>query len=285
MSKQIFDRQRVRSAFDKAADTYDAAAVLQKEVCARLLERLEVVKHSPAWILDAGSGTGEAVKPLHKKYKKAELVALDISESMLDKTAQQGAFFRRVHCVCGDLESLPFADQSFDLVFSNLALQWCNDVALALAECMRVLRPGGLLVFTTFGPDTLKELRASWKKIDAAVHVNDFIDMHDIGDGLVQSGFASPVMEAEMIKVTYEDVDSLMRDLKAIGANVTAQGHRRGLLTRNLLARLRTAYEDFREHGRLPASYEIIYGHAWRPEAETVSADPKTKSVQVNFAR
>lgn len=281
MNSQIFDRQRVRRAFDKAADTYDAAALLQKEVCKRLLERLDVVKHSPAWILDAGSGTGEAIEPLHKKYKKAELVALDISESMLDKTAKQGSFFRRPHCVCGDVEFLPFADQSFDLIFSNLALQWCNDLALALAECMRVLKPGGLLVFTTFGPDTLKELRASWKQIDAALHVNPFIDMHDIGDGLVRSGFASPVMEAEIITVTYADVDTLMYDLKAIGANVTAQGHRQGLLTRNLLSKLRSAYEAFRDEGRLPASYEIIYGHAWRQE--TGRAPKTVTEVQVDF--
>jgi malonyl-CoA O-methyltransferase len=276
--EQFLDRSRIRKAFDKAADSYDEAAVLQKEVCRRLIEKLDVVTLTPKWILDAGSGTGEAVKPLQKRFKKAEVVLLDISERMLEKAVKQGALFRKPHAVCGDIESLPFADQSFELVFSNLAMQWCNDVGVVLAEFKRVLKPGGLLVFTTFGPDTLKELRASWKKVDDAVHVNAFLDMHDIGDGLLQSSYAEPVMEAELITVNYKEVGSLMQDLRDIGANVTANGHRQGLLTRNMLARLEDAYETFRKEGVLPATYEIVYGHAWMPEAEA-------GTVQVSFKR
>ena len=260
---QIFDQQRVRQAFDKAVDSYDEAAVLQKEVCARLLEKLDVVNLSPEWILDAGTGTGEAVKPLQKKYKKAEVVLFDLSESMLQKAVKQGALFRKPHQVCGNIESLPFADQSFDLLFSNLAMQWCNDLGAALTEFKRVLKPGALLQFATFGPDTLKELRASWKKVDEAVHVNSFIDMHDIGDALLQAGFAEPVMESEIITVNYKEVDTLMQDLRDIGANVTANGHRQGLLTHNMLTQLRAAYEMYRHASVLPATYEIVYGHAW----------------------
>ena len=204
---QIFDQQRVRKAFDDASESYDQAAVLQKEVCKRLLEKLDVTNLSPEWILDAGTGTGEAVKPLQKKYKKSEVVLLDLSESMLQKAVKQGAFFRKPHQVCGNIESLPFANQSFDLLFSNLAMQWCNDLGVALTEFKRVLKPGALLQFATFGPDTLKELRASWQKVDAAVHVNSCIDMHDIGDGLLQAGFAEPVMESEIITVNYKEVD------------------------------------------------------------------------------
>jgi len=232
--EQFLDKQRIRKAFDKAAGSYDKAAVLQKEVCNRLLEKLEVVKLSPHYILDAGSGTGEAVKPLQKRFKKADVVLLDVSERMLEKAAKQGGLFRKPLAVCGDIESLPFADNSFELVFSNLAMQWCNDVSAVLTEFKRVLKPGGLLVFTTFGPDTLKELRASWQKVDEAVHVNAFLDMHDIGDALLQNGYAEPVMEAEFITVNYREVGSLMQDLRDIGANVTANGHRQGLLTRNM---------------------------------------------------
>lgn len=263
---QVFNQQRVRQAFDKAADSYDAAAVLQKEVCKRLLEKLDVVRLSPEWILDAGTGTGEAVKPLQKKYKKAEIVLFDLSESMLKKAVKQGALFRKPHQVCGTIESLPFSDQSFDLLFSNLAMQWCNDLGATLTEFKRVLKPGSLLEFATFGPDTLKELRASWQKVDAAVHVNSFIDMHDIGDALLQAGFAEPVMESEVITVNYQEVDTLMQDLRDIGANVTADGHRQGLLTRNMLQQLREAYEVYRHNDVLPASYEIVYGHAWVAE-------------------
>ena len=277
---QIFDQQRVRQAFDKAVDSYDEAAVLQKEVCKRLLEKLDVVCLSPEWILDAGTGTGEAVKPLQKKYKKAEVVLFDLSEAMLQKAVRQGALFRKPHQVCGNIESLPFADQSFDLLFSNLAMQWCNDLGATLMEFKRVLKPGALLQFATFGPDTLKELRSSWQKVDSAVHVNSFIDMHDIGDALLQSGFAEPVMESEIITVNYKEVDTLMQDLRDIGANVTANGHRQGLLTRNMLKKLHEAYEVHRQDGVLPASYEIIYGHAWVGELDNQSV---CRDIEVTF--
>lgn len=277
---QILDRQRIRKAFDRAVESYDEAAVLQKEVCARLLEKLDVARLDPKWILDAGTGTGEAVRALQKRYRKAEVVLLDLSENMLDKAGRQGGLFRKPHKVCADIESLPFADQSFELVFSSLALQWCNDIGAAMAEFRRVLKPGGLLVFTTFGPDTLKELRTSWQQVDSAVHVNSFIDMHDIGDGLLHGGFAEPVMESETITVQYKDVDSLMQDLRAIGANVTASGHRQGLLTRNMLSRLREVYEIYRRDDVLPATYEIIYGHAWMPEQ---SGRGSSSEVEVKF--
>ena len=277
---QIFDQQRVRQAFDKAVDSYDEAAVLQKEVCKRLLEKLDVVRLSPEWILDAGTGTGEAVKPLQKKYKKAEVVLFDLSEAMLQKAVKQGALFRKPHRVCGNIESLPFADQSFDLLFSNLAMQWCNDLGAAIIEFKRVLKPGALLQFATFGPDTLKELRASWQKVDAAVHVNSFIDMHDIGDALLQAGFAEPVMESEIITVNYQEVDTLMQDLRDIGANVTANGHRQGLLTRNMLKQLREAYEAYRQGDVLPATYEVVYGHAWVSESGGATGH---KDIEVAF--
>ena len=261
---QIIEPYRVRRAFDRAADSYDAAAVLQREVCQRLLERLDCVKLTPVRILDAGTGTGEAIRPLQNRYRKAEIVTLDISEQMLQHAARRARWFRSTQQVCGDIEHLPFANNSFDLVFSNLSLQWCNHLELALQQFLRVLKPGGLLMFTSFGPDTLKELRNSWQQVDAAVHVNQFIDMHDIGDALLQNRFADPVMEAEIIRLQYAEVDGLLSDLRDIGANVPARGHRNGLLTASALQRLRDAYETYRTQGTLPASYEIIYGHAWK---------------------
>jgi len=199
---------------------------------------------------------------------------------MLKKSVKQGALFRKPHQVCGNIESLPFADQSFDLLFSNLAMQWCNDLGATLMEFKRVLNPGALLQFATFGPDTLKELRSSWQKVDSAVHVNNFIDMHDIGDALLQAGFAEPVMESEIITVNYKEVDTLMQDLRDIGANVTANGHRQGLLTRNMLKQLREAYEVHRNDGVLPASYEIIYGHAWIADLEDKAV---SRDIEVAF--
>jgi len=270
---QHFDQAKVRRAFDLAAERYEEFAVLQNEVCQRLLEKLDIVKISPKFILDAGSGTGVAIPPLFKKYKKAQLVALDLSEKMLQQAGRQGTFLRSPHLVCADIENLPFADNVFDLVFSSLSLQWCNDLGAALREAKRVLKPGGLFVFTTFGPDTLKELRQSWAQVNNRNHVNQFIDMHDIGDALLHDGFAEPVMEAEILTVTYDSVDRLMRDLKAIGANVTSDNAASDSVERNnaglggkaALQKLQKAYEKFRNDDVLPASYEIIYGHAWKP--------------------
>jgi len=293
--EQKIDQQRVRRAFDRAADSYQQFAVLQNEVCNRLLEKLEVVKISPLMILDAGSGTGAAIPTLFAQYKKAQVVTLDLSENMLIKGNQHGNFLRSPQAVCGDIEKLPFADDSFDLVFSSLSMQWCNDLNAALVEAKRVLKPGGLYVFTTFGPDTLKELRHSWSKVDAASHVNQFIDMHDIGDALLQDGFAEPVMEAEFLTVTYDSVDGLMHDLKAIGANVTAstvstssegQVHkgqvRKGLGGKSVLQTVRLGYEKFRQDNLLPATYEIIYGHAWKPVLED-SKNTQDKKQFVKF--
>jgi len=264
-ARQRINKSKVRRAFDRAAPGYDAAAVLQQEVCQRLLEKLDYIKLSPLRILDAGVGTGQSVMPLLKRYKKSRLIALDLSERMLAKALRHRGLLRKPERVCADIEQLPFADSSFELIFSSLTLQWCNDLHATLRELLRVLTPGGLLLFTTFGPDTLKELRACWQQVDDAVHVNQFTDMHDIGDGLLQAGFADPVMEAELITVNYPSVDKLMADLRAIGANVPAEGRRTGLTTPSALTRLRQAYEAYRVARQLPATHEVVYGHAWKP--------------------
>jgi len=277
----FIDQQQVRAAFDGAAETYDAAAFLQREVCERLLEKLDVVRLEPEIILDVGTGTGQAINGLRKRFKKAHVVAMDLSENMLLQSAKHGSFFSKPSLLCADVASLPLADNSVDLVFSSLSLQWCNDLGGAMAEVLRVLKPGGLFVFTSFGPDTLKELRLSWQKIDDKTHVNSFIDMHDVGDTLLQQGYAEPVMESEVITVNYTKMDDLMMDLKNIGANVKSEGQRQGLTTANTLAQLRQNYEAFRLGDALPASYEIVYGHAWKsPEDKGASI---SRDVKVAF--
>jgi malonyl-CoA O-methyltransferase len=288
-SIQVFNQALVRRAFDRAADSYEQFAVLQNEICKRLLEKLDIVKISPVYILDAGAGTGRAIPGLFERYKKASLVALDLSENMLGKTSRHNGIFRSPHAVCADIERLPFTDNTFDLVFSSLSLQWCNDLNAAFVEAKRVLKPGGLFVFSTFGPDTLKELRYSWSKVDDSNHVNQFVDMHDIGDALLQDGFAEPVMEAEVMTVTYNSVDEIMHDLKAIGANVTAASSRksrsgRGLTGKSVLHTVRQAYEQFRQNNLLPASYEIIYGHAWKAKSDGTN-NQTAKQFHVEFER
>ena len=272
----LLDQRAVRRAFDRAARTYDAAAVLQREVGSRMLERLDYVKVAPQRVLDAGCGTGEALAPLAKRYPQARQIAFDLALGMTQRARARASasWWRRLsgraaQGVCGDLEALPFRDEAFGLVWSNLALQWCNAPAQAFAGVRRVLAPGGLFMFSTFGPDTLKELRAAFAAVDGGAHVNRFVDLHDLGDLLVDAGFADPVMDMELITLNYADVVALMRDLQAIGARNAHANRAAGLRGRRLLAALRDAYEPARREGRLPATFEVVYGHAWKPAART----------------
>lgn len=259
------DKRRLRAHFARAARTYDAAAVLQREVADRTLARLDAVRLRPQTILDAGSGTGYAVRALARRYRGAWVAGIDIAHPMLREARRRAGWFRSRPYACGDIEALPFPAGRFDLIFSNLALQWCEPER-ALRELLRVLRPGGLLMFTTFGPDTLRELRAAWRAADAgAVHVHAFYDMHDLGDALLRVGFAEPVMDVERFTLTYPDVAGVLRDLHGIGAHNAARGARRALTGKQRFARFRQAYEQQARDGRIPATYEVVYGHAWAP--------------------
>ena len=259
------DKQQARLAFERAALTYDEAAALQREIGQRLIERLQLIRLQPVAILDLGAGTGTFSKALLQRYRKADVIALDVALNMLRHTQRRGRWFRKPRCVCSDAERLPFADDSFDFIFSNLMLQWCMDLESVFTELRRVLAPGGLLMFTTLGPDTLKELRASWEAVDGYTHVNSFIDMHDVGDALVNTHWAEPVMDTERITVTYREVRTLMQDLKHLGAHNVTVGRPRGLTGKQRWQQVAGAYEQFRVDGVLPASYEVVYGHAWSP--------------------
>lgn len=264
------DKQLVRTAFDRAAERYDRMALLQREIGGRLLERLDLMKVQPGRILDLGSGTGQITRAAAKRYRGAQVVAVDIAESMLRAARRGLRWWRRPALVCGDMESLPMAAASVDMVLSNLSLQWCNDLDRVMAELRRVLRPGGVLLFTTLGPDTLKELRASWAAVDSSNHVNAFLDMHDIGDAMLRAGLSDPVVDREDVTLTYPDLGRLMRDLKGIGAHNVTAGRPRGLTTPARIRELEAAYEAYRRDDGLPANYEVIYGHAWMSQPAAV---------------
>lgn len=270
------DRHAMRSAFEKAATSYDAAAILQKEVAARLVERMDVMSMKPISILDAGSGTGFVSQLLADKFPKAKITALDLAFNMLQQAKTKRSFKQRWNkrfCyVNAEVESLPFADASIELVISGLTLQWCQDLEKVFKEFKRVLAPGGLLLFSSFGPDTLKELRQSWAEVDNVAHVNAFADMHDVGDALLQSGFSDPVMDMEMLTVTYNDVKTVMRDLKQIGAHNVMQGRSHNMTGKHKLQKMIQAYEQFRTNDALPVSHEIVYGHAWVAEEKEVES-------------
>lgn len=268
MNEFLIDKQQVRRSFSRAAKSYDAAAVLQREVCQRMLERLEYIRVQPTRVLDVGSGTGWGTRQLTAKYADAQVISLDIALGMLQLSCGQTSWWRKLlsppPAVCADVEALPFAANSFEMVWSNLALQWCNDLPATIVDLHRILKPDGLLMFSTFGPDTLKELRRAFHGVDEHSHLNRFADMHDVGDMLSHGGFAEPVMDMEYLTLTYDDVRGVLYDLKAIGAHNATAGRGQGLMGKQAWARLVENYEQQRRDGKLPATYEVIYGHAWK---------------------
>ncbi|HEY5102696.1 MAG TPA: malonyl-ACP O-methyltransferase BioC [Steroidobacteraceae bacterium] len=257
------DDARVRCAFDRASRTYDGAAVLHERVRNELLERLPLFKLQPAIVLDLGAGTGHGARALRAAYRGALVIALDAAPGMLREARRRSGVFRKFARVCAGAAQLPLASASVDLIFSNLMLQWCNDLKQPLAEVRRVLKPGGLFAFSTFGPDTLKELRAAWAAADGASHVNRFLDLHDVGDALVRAGFAEPVLDVERTVLAYRDALALMHDLQALGARNATNGRPRGLTGRGRMDKVRAAYEAFRRGEHLPASFEVLYATAW----------------------
>jgi malonyl-CoA O-methyltransferase len=277
MADSPIDKREVARAFGRAAANYDERAVLQREVTERLDERLGLMNIAPGRVLDAGCGTGLGLRLLKARYPKAVVVGLDLALPMLQMARRQDAdqglssFIRRLlpggtpppQHLCADIERLPFRTSSLDLVWSSLALQWVSDPEATFRELHRVMAPRGLLLFATFGPDTLKELRRAFAQVDGGAHVSTFIDLHDIGDMLVHAGFQHPVMEMEMLTLTYADLKPLLRDLKGIGAHNAAADRARGMMGKSAWRKLQQAYESFRRDARLPATYEVIYGHAW----------------------
>ena len=253
---------RVRRSFERAAGTYDAAAVVQSEIRQRLLERLDIVKLQPQVVLDLGSGTGLSTKALRQRYP-VQVVAFDVSSAMLRQAGKQQSLLRRFQRVQGDAHRLPFRSDTVDLVFSNLLLEWCHDPDQVFREIRRVMKPGGLLTFTTLGPDTLREVRDSWRGIDAHTHVHRFIDMHDIGDALMRLGYAEPVMDTERLTVTYPGLPALMSELRATGSGNLAAGAARGLTGRRRWRQFEAAGAALTKSGVISASVEVVYGQAW----------------------
>ena len=259
---RVLDSTVVRRNHDRASATYDESAVLQARVRQQLIDRLAWIAFEPEVIVDLGCGTGHAARALGTRWPGARVIAVDFAPGMLREAARHddAARFERL---CADALALPLPDASVDLLFCNLMLPWCDDLDAVFAEIGRVLRPRGLLTFTTFGPDTLFELRDAWHGADDYTHVIPFADMHNIGDGLIRAGLAEPVLDVLRYTLTYPDVSALMRDLKAIGAQNATVGRPRGLTGRKTLRALEAAYERHRDEGRLPASYEVIFGQAW----------------------
>ena len=277
------DARWTRRSFDRAAATYDAAAVLQAEVRGQLLERLDLTRLEPGVVLDLGAATGQGARALKRRYPGARVIAVDASLGMLRRAARRRAWFRPFALLGADAAQLPLADASVDLAFSNLLLPWCDPDAL-FVELRRVLAPRGLLTLTGLGPDTLKELRAAWASVDGHARVAEFIDMHDVGDALVRAGFAAPVLDVERYTLRYSDVQGLAADLKSTGARNAAAGRLKGLTSPRKFAAMQRAYEAQRMDGRLPATCEVVFAQAWAPVEKHARA-PSPQGVSLESLR
>jgi malonyl-CoA O-methyltransferase len=293
-----FDR-RLGRALERAAGTYDDTSALPREIATRLHEQLDWLKLVPESIVDAGCGTGQDATLLRARYPKARLVALDGSPAMLSQARvlhpSRGNMWDRmrgmfgmsrqgqacINWLCADIQAMPLASGSQDMVWSNLVLHWAADLPAAFREMRRVLRAGGLAHFSMYGPDTLKELRAASLALDGYAHVNDFIDMHDVGDMLVQAGFMNPVMSMECVTLTYDQPQDALIDLRRLGENVVRHAYRQGLMGRETWRRLLNNYELQRQEGRIPATFEIVYGHAWAGSQAQVDAHRKVMPIKL----
>lgn len=284
MSAPLFDAKQVRRAFSRSAASYDAAAQLQHAVEARLLESLDYLddpalqREPPQRVLDLGCGTGRASSAMQKRWPKAQLVSLDLALPMLQQARGASAgstrwlsnpFARKPAQVCADARALPLAESSVDVLFSNLCVQWVEDLDALFAGFRRVLKPNGLLLVSTFGPETLWELRDAFAHVDAAPHVSPFADIAGFGDALVRAGFRQPVLDREEEATHYPDLPALMRELRAIGATNALASRRHTLTGRSRFAAAANAYETHRDAQGLPATWETITAMAWAPEAGT----------------
>jgi malonyl-CoA O-methyltransferase len=280
------DRRAVAQAFDRASGSYDGAAALQERVRVELIGRLAELKLMPRTILDLGAGTGHASRALKRSYPKSQVVAADIAPGMLARAKLQSRWLRRFERVRADAYALPFQDGCFDLVFSSLMLQWCDDLDAVFAETARVLKPNGVLLFSTFGPGTLTELRDAWDASDApGNHVNHFFDPHALGSALMRAGLSEPVLDVDRTIIHYADVLTLMRELKAIGAHNVTKGRPRGLTGRQRLAAMTRAYEMQRRAVGLPATYEVIHAIAWGAERRTHDDLPRETLISPSAIR
>lgn len=265
MNDARFDERQVQRAFARAARTYEAHDALQREVESRLFDSLDYHTGQPARVLDIGCGTGRGTARLKQRWPKSEVVALDFSPAMLREAKRNSGWLKPFARACGDARALPFADHCMDVVYSNLCMQWCDTPRTIFSEFRRVLKPGGFVVASTLGPDTLAELRAAWAAADPErPHVSRFLDVHDIGDAALAAGLKDPVLDSDRIVLDYADVRGLFADLKGLGATNADRERAHALTGKARFKAMRDTYPR-RADGRITASWEVVTLHAWGP--------------------
>ena len=274
----VFDHRQVGRAFSRAASHYDEAAALQREVGERLAEGLAYYEdkalgsRTPQIVLDVGCGTGHCTALLQQRWPKAQVVGIDLAPGMASEAqrrlgAKRGLFdfSRRPRIVRADASQLPLRDASVDVLFSNLCLQWIEDLPTVFAGFRRVLKPDGLLLVSTFAQQTLMELREAFAQADDAPHVSPFTDIAGFGDALLRAGFRDPVLDRDVFRLAQPDLASIMRELRTLGATNAMHDRRRALTGRARFGRAERAYEAMRGTDGLPVTWEVVYAQAWGP--------------------
>lgn len=280
--KNQFHQTQIAKSFNKIASVYDQVALLPHEVARRLVERLNYIKLQPQTIIDLGSGTGFCTQLIQQQYPDATLLAMDLSIEMLSFAKKKAT--APINYICSDAYQLPLPDHSIDLIVSNLMLPWCDDLKSLFQELHRVIRPDGLLMFATLGPDTLLEMRNSWLQIDNSPHVQQFIDMHDIGDELLRAHFSDPVVDAEKIQLVYPRVELILQDLMQMGSKNRDTTRQKGMMGKSHLKQFYAAYNQYQlADGQFPATCEVIYGHAWRSNIEAGANVDSAGNVSISI--
>ncbi|WP_094091530.1 malonyl-ACP O-methyltransferase BioC [Legionella clemsonensis] len=254
------------NTFNKHAADYEQAAKVQNEIGRRLFERLDYLKINPRYVLDLGCGPGMFTQLLKKKYPQAEIIGLDLARNMLlQAKKKQGWWRNKWSLVNGNMTSLPFAAGTFDLIFANQSIHWGSPLTLVIRELNRVMNTQGCLMFSTLGPDTFKELKQAWQTANHYAHANEFQDMHDIGDNLLQEKFLDPVVDMELLTVHYDNLKKLLSNLKAQGVRNTNPKRNGGLTGKYAWHLFAETYKTLRTvEGKYPLTYEVVYGHAWK---------------------
>lgn len=251
--------------FNKQAADYERAAKVQQEIGARLVERLQYLRISPQRILDLGCGPGMFSRQLAQMYPKATIIGLDIAHGMLVQSKKRQSWRRRWPLVNADMHHLPFENGFFDLVFANQVVHWGHSIHQVFREINRVLNGNGCFMFTTLGPDTFKEIKDAWQGIGQHAHVNEFMDMHDVGDSIMAEKFLEPVMDMEYLSVHYASFVSLIHSLKQQGVRNVNSQRNPGLTGKDAWRKFQENYDSYKtEDGKFPLTYEIVYGHAWK---------------------
>lgn len=264
LADQPLDKKKVAQSFSRAASTYDSVAQLQRDIGDQLFSGLPIELPAQSSVVDIGSGTGFFTRKLSTQYRNSQIIGLDIAEGMLHYAATQQ---ENINWLCADAELLPLADNSVDLIFSSLAIQWCNNLPQLMLEIARVLKPGGQVCIATLGPNTLHELKSAWQQVDDYVHVNRFQSAQDLVVAVGSAHLVVDEVQQENRALYYDRLNELTRELKALGAHNINSGKPEGLTGRARLLAFKNAYELFRTPQGLPATYDVIYLKAYKEAA------------------